>query len=293
MTAQDTVFRDEIGSADFTFDAKVSHVFDDMVARSVPFYSEVQRMQAELAMELLPDGDCTVCDLGCSTGTTIDLLISHARCPAGAEFVGVDSSPHMLKEAAIKLGQHLSSGRVKLVNADLNSTAEIPRCDLILMNWTLQFVRPLYRESLVRRVFESLKPGGALFLSEKALVSDSMLNRLYIDFYLRYKKGRGYSDLEIHRKREALENVLVPYRIEENITLLQNCGFKAVDTYFRWFNFACFVALKGAGAVRREAPDRTARTQLANHLSQADLPVVESVTPGACSIRGNGDGLRG
>jgi tRNA (cmo5U34)-methyltransferase len=257
MTARDVVFQSQDRSADFAFDAKVSLVFDDMVARSVPFYTEVQSMQSDFIVELLPDEDAIVCDLGCSTGTTIDLLANHPKCPPSAKFVGFDNSAHMLSEARAKLAHPVSEGRVQLVNADLNASAEIPKCNVIIMNWTLQFVRPLYRESLVRRVYEALKPGGALFLSEKVLVGDSLLNRLYIDFYLKYKKGHGYSDVEIQRKREALENVLVPYRIDENEELLKHCGFKAVDAYFRWFNFACFVALKSI-----DAEDHTPATTL-------------------------------
>jgi len=38
--------------------------------------------------------------------------------------------------------------------------------------------------------------------------------------------------------------VLIPYRVEENVELLKRCGFDAVDTCFRWFNWAAFVALK-------------------------------------------------
>jgi len=88
-------------------------------------------------------------------------------------------------------------------------------------------------------------PAVVFFLSEKILVADSLLNRIYIDMYLRYKKGRGYSDEEIRRKREALENVLVPYRIEENVELLHRCGFPIVDTWFRWLNFASIMAIRG------------------------------------------------
>ena len=46
------------------------------------------------------------------------------------------------------------------------------------------------------------------------------------------------------RKREALENVLVPYRVDENVELLKRCGFTTVDTCFRWLNWAAFVAIK-------------------------------------------------
>ncbi len=240
---KDEVFRENERAVDFTFNAKVAGVFDDMVSRSVPFYNEVQRMQVEFAAELLPDEPCLVYDLGCSTGTTIDLLASHPSCPRSAHFVGVDNSTDMLAKAREKLAPLGDAGRVELISGDL-AQLDLKPCSLVIMNWTLQFVRPIYRQSLVQRVCDAIRPGGALFLSEKTLVSDSQLNRLYIDFYLRYKRRQGYTDDELSRKREALENVLVPYRHDENVALLRQCGFETVDTYFRWFNFECLVAKK-------------------------------------------------
>lgn len=246
MTARDIVFRSEKRVLDFEFDAAVAGVFDDMVSRSVPHYADIQRLQTELILSFLPEEESLVCDLGCSTGTTIALLASHPRCPAGARFLGIDNSPDMLAQAAEKLGRHRADQRVTLLEGDLDAGVEIPPCNVVLMNWTLQFVRPLYRESLVRQVFAALRPGGAFFLSEKILVSHSLLNRVYIELYLRYKQENGYSDGEIQRKREALENVLVPYRIDENEVMLERSGFRFVDTYFRWLNFACLLAVKGA-----------------------------------------------
>jgi len=244
MTERDRVFDDAGRIADFEFNERVARVFDDMVARSVPYYDEVQRLQADLAVDFLPRAASLVYDLGCSTGTTLQLIAAHPRCPEGARFVGVDNAPAMLAQAEAKLAPHLAAGRVELLHADLNAGIELQPCRLVLLNWTLQFVRPLYRESLMRRIFEALEPGGALFLSEKVLVSDSLLNRLYIEHYLRLKRSRGYSDVEVQRKREALENVLVPYRVEENREMLERAGFRSIDLFFRWLNFACWVALK-------------------------------------------------
>ena len=52
-------------------------------------------------------------------------------------------------------------------------------------------------------------------------------------------------DLKIlANKREALENVLIPFSIEENIKLLKKVGFVSVETYFQWFNFSSFIAVK-------------------------------------------------
>jgi tRNA (cmo5U34)-methyltransferase len=242
--ARDILFRQDDASRDFAFDTKVAQVFDDMVGRSVPFYSELQHMLADLALQFTPSHDGRICDLGCSTGTTIDFILSNPACPATTHAFGVDNAPAMLEEARQKLAQHLDARRVTLITADLDGDLQLPSVNVVLMNWTLQFVRPLQREGLLRRIYSSLRPGGALLMAEKVLVEDSMLNRMYIELYYRYKSKQGYSVEEIQRKRESLENVLIPYRVEENVELLQRCGFDAVDTCFRWFNWAAFVALK-------------------------------------------------
>jgi len=242
--ARDILFQEESATRDFTFDTKVAQVFDDMVGRSVPFYDELQRMLADLTLQFTPTQDGRICDLGCSTGTTIDLILSNPSCPPTAHAFGVDNAPAMIQQAREKLESHVRANRVTLLTADLDGGLELPSVNVVLMNWTLQFVRPIHREALLRRIFASLRPGGALLLAEKVLVEDSMLNRMYIELYYRYKAKQGYTAEEIQRKRESLENVLVPYRVEENTELLKRCGFDAVDTCFRWFNWAAFVALK-------------------------------------------------
>jgi len=45
------------------------------------------------------------------------------------------------------------------------------------------------------------------------------------------KRRNGYSEMEIVQKREALENVLIPYRLEENKQLLRDTGFTKFDTF--------------------------------------------------------------
>jgi tRNA (cmo5U34)-methyltransferase len=66
-----------------------------------------------------------------------------------------------------------------------------------------------------------------------------------IDIYYDFKRARGYSDFEISQKREALENVLIPFTIDENIKMCKDAGFMDVSTIFQWGNFVTFVARKG------------------------------------------------
>jgi tRNA (cmo5U34)-methyltransferase len=58
------------------------------------------------------------------------------------------------------------------------------------------------------------------------------------------KRRHGYSEMEISKKREALENVLIPYRLEENEALLRSSGFSKFQTWFRWYNFCGMIAVK-------------------------------------------------
>jgi tRNA (cmo5U34)-methyltransferase len=242
--SKDVIFQENSAARDFTFDKKVATVFDDMVSRSVPFYAELQQLLADLCVQFVPEQDGAVCDLGCSTGTTIDLILSHPACPATTHGYGIDNAAAMLDQARGKLADLIQAKRVTLTQADLDSDLKLPPVNVVLMNWTLQFVRPIHREGLMRRIYASIQPGGALLMAEKVLVEDSLLNRLYIELYYRYKARQGYTAEEIQRKRESLENVLVPYRVEENEELLKRCGFAAVDTCFRWYNWAAFVAIK-------------------------------------------------
>jgi len=245
MGQQDTLFQEANRIQDFSFDERVAAVFDDMVSRSVPFYNEIQRIQADLIMDFLPKSGGVVCDLGCSTGTTIKHLTEHAHCPADAHFTGFDNSGPMLDKARGKLSGQINDGRVSLQLADLSCLTALPDCHAVILNWALQFVRPIGRERLLKTIHTALKPGGILLLSEKILAKDAVFNRLYIDHHLQFKKSQsGYTDAENQRKREALENVLVPYRLDENYALLERAGFAQSDTYFQWFNFVCFIAIK-------------------------------------------------
>jgi tRNA (cmo5U34)-methyltransferase len=232
---------------DFSFNKEVAAVFDDMLDRSVPFYQEIQRMVAELAVDFAQPGT-NLYDLGCSTCNPflqIDRIMPRdAGADAGVRFIGVDDSPEMLKKARAKLAAVKFARPFELRTADLNTVVEIENASVVLMVLTLQFIRPLYRERLVKSIYDGLADNGCLILVEKVLGEHSTFNRLFIQHYYEMKRRNGYSELEISQKREALENVLVPYRLEENKELLRAAGFRNVDVFFKWYNFCGILALK-------------------------------------------------
>ena len=233
--------RRRLRPADFAFGKQTAAVFDDMLERSVPFYDELQRMTGEIAADFALPGT-QLYDLGCSTGTT--LLMLDAVVPKGVRFIGVDASAEMLKRARRKLRAHRPAHAVELICQDLNRGVRMRNASVAIMTLTLQFIRPLYRQRLIRSVAAGMHPQGCFLLIEKVLPNVSALNRPFIKYYYAFKQRHGYSELEIAQKREALENVLIPYRLEENIELLRANGFSRCEVFFKWYNFCGLLAFK-------------------------------------------------
>jgi tRNA (cmo5U34)-methyltransferase len=240
--SKDEVFKNEIEKAsDFKFSANVANVFDDMVNRSVPFYGEIQRMMAELTADQAREG-ADVYDLGCSTGTT--MIGMDTMVKKDIRFVGIDDSPEMLDKCKSKLLQIGFSRDYELRCADLNEGVKINNASVVVLCLTLQFVRPIYRERLLKNIYDGINRGGALILVEKILAEESQFNREFINYYYNYKRRNHYSEMEISQKREALENVLIPYKLSENISLLRDTGFAHCEVFFKWYNFAGLIATK-------------------------------------------------
>jgi tRNA (cmo5U34)-methyltransferase len=240
---RDTLFQQDVRPEDFEFNDRVVEVFDDMLDRSIPYYKEVIVSTSRLLDAFLHTGD-TVYDLGCATGSTL-LELSRLLPDKGLDFIGIDNSAPMLEKARLKTELFSKQLAISFQQEDITSLA-YSEAGAFILNYTLQFIRPLKRAEFIRNLFGSLRPGGVLILSEKIILHDRGLNREYIDIYHQFKKSRGYSELEIAKKREALENVLIPFSIEENLTLLKNAGFASVAPFSQWFNFASFVAVKSS-----------------------------------------------
>lgn len=237
----DKVFSEIQKASDFEFNGTVAGVFDDMVSRSVPFYEEMQRMTAELAGRYAQPGT-KIYDLGCSTGTT--MLLMDKFVDEDIEFVGVDDSVEMIEKCREKIAQYKLSRAVQLAVADLREDIPVENASVVSMVLVLQFIRPLHRKKILKKIFDGIVPGGAIILIEKILTEHTGYNRDFIDFYYDYKRRNNYSDLEISQKREALENVLIPYKSSENIKLMKKAGFTEAEVFFKWYNFTGIVAKK-------------------------------------------------
>lgn len=239
MVQTDRLFHEmNPGYGEFSFDENVARVFDDMISRSIPLYADVQRSVPVLA-ELLDHRPIKVIDLGCSTGTSL-IHLARTLADRKLELVGVDNSQAMLSKCDEKLKSLDLHDQITTHHADI-SEYEFSEASIVLMNYTLQFVDVESRPQILRRIRESIQSGGFLLVSEKVIHDNVATDQALVELYFEFKRRQGYSELEISRKRDALENVLVPLTVDQNLEMFRQAGFGRVEVLLKWFNFATFV----------------------------------------------------
>ncbi len=235
--SMDKVFTKPI-TKQFEFDEDVAAVFDDMLERSIPFYKEVIALTCNvICTHAKPDAK--IVDLGCSTANT--LLSLYKKSSKLYHLKGIDNSTAMLHLARQKA--HAYGAKIEFMEEDITNVI-FENEDVVIANYMLQFIRPLQRASFVQKIYDGLHTKGLFIFSEKIIFEDKVLNKQMIDLYYDFKRHQGYSDFEIAQKREALENVLIPYTEEENRAMLKSVGFETIETIFKWGNFATFIAKK-------------------------------------------------
>jgi len=226
---------------DFVFDEKVVAVFSDMIDRSVPGYATTISMIGMLAQRYaLPN--TSLYDLGCSLGAAT-LSMGQQVATSGCKIISIDNSPSMISRCKENLQNSRMSIPVSFIVDDV-TISPITNASVVVLNFTLQFIAMDKRLALLQNIYDGLQHGGILILSEKICFSDVHLNDLLIDLHHNFKKAKGYSDLEISQKRNALENVLIPETIDTHKSRLSTIGFSSVDVWFQCMNFASVVAIK-------------------------------------------------
>ena len=238
---KDTLFRAEgTGNQPFAFNAEVVQVFDDMINRSVPYYRQVLTLSAEIARELY-QSNSVIYDFGSSTGALATLLQQEFKTDE-FQYIGIDNSAAMIESCRENL--NLSGDkRMQFMLADITNVP-LSNASICVMNYTLQFVEKQKRIEFLKKIYRSLLDRGCLILSEKCLESDSQISDLFVNRHHALKERHGYSKLEIAEKRNALENVLIPLTLSENIEMLKAAGFEKISILFKALNFVTLIALK-------------------------------------------------
>lgn len=240
--SKDTIYTEKISEInDFKFDETVANVFPDMLNRSIPGYVELVEMIGTSAKNIVQP-DTAVYDLGCSLGAVSAAVYKNCN-ELNYYGIAVDNSASMTKRCQEILSRENSGFKTEIICDDV-CNINIKNASLVVMNFTLQFIAPEKRLSLLQSIYNGLIPGGVFILSEK-IASDSKEDQEKVDLlYKQFKIENGYSELEISQKREALENVLIPETFSQHKERLRECGFAGISKWFQKLNFVSITANK-------------------------------------------------
>lgn len=251
MSSQDSKHQDSLFSApianlgDWQFDEKVAEVFPDMIQRSVPGYSNIITMIGMLA-ERFVTPHSQVYDLGCSLGAST-LSIRRNLAVNDCKIIAVDNSPAMVERCRRHIDAYKADTPVDVIEGDIRHV-KIENASMVVLNFTLQFLDPEDRQLLLNKIYQGLKPGGILVLSEKFNFEDGEIGELLFNMHHDFKRANGYSELEISQKRSMLENVMLTDSVDTHKTRLHKAGFTHCEVWFQCFNFGSLLALKEANS---------------------------------------------
>ena len=243
------------GPKPFRFNKQVVEVFDDMVSRSVPLYSETIDFLLYMVAKYYKS-NTNIYDLGCSTGTTFDYILQ--AIPATEQIlnlIGIDESEAMIDECRKKLEYGKVDHNIQIIKGDICSVP-IENASICILNYTLQFVKYENRDALLHKIYDNLNDDGILFISEKVRSPDKDIQKTCVYVYEDFKYRRGYTKEYIANKKDALENVLIPYTEQQIIDSLYSAGFDYVQTCVKWNCFLSIIARK-RGKLQSRSPAHT------------------------------------
>lgn len=228
----------------WTFDEEVTEAFDDMLRRSIPDYDTMRRIVLDLGSRFVVDRTWVV-SLGCSRGEDMAPFVD--RFGVHVRHLGLEVSEPMIAAARERFAGMIDAGFLEVRRHDLRTDRypAVP-ASLTLAVLTLQFTPIEYRSAILRRIYETTRPGGAFILVEKVLGEDARGQDLLVEAYHQLKAANGYSADEIAAKRRSLEGVLVPMTARNNEEALRIAGFETVQEVWRAYNFAAWVAIKSS-----------------------------------------------
>ena len=212
-------------------------VFDEGVLKSVPHY----RQMIGMIVEMLPfprQKKVVLMDIGTGTGNIAYNL--KAAFP-NSELVCLDLSPDMLELAGIKLA---SFRGVEYVKADVSGYKFDRKYDAIVSSLTLHHLETdADKHAFHKKAFKALKKGGVFINADIIVAPDKKMQaanlKKWKEFILRSSSLEFVADR--YKKYLAEDR---PAVLLHELDSLQKCGFRSVEVFWKYYNFAVYGGIK-------------------------------------------------
>ncbi|MDB5748417.1 MAG: type 12 methyltransferase [Massilia sp.] len=217
----------------------ISEDFDDHIQKSIPLYKQGHELVCQYSDFFLKP-DSVVYDIGCSTGQFLAKLARHHPQKTALRLVGIDTVEDMIGYA-----KKLSAEDPRMSFVVSNALdVEFDNCDMVVANYTIQFLPPRVRQTLIDAIYKALNWGGAFFMFEKVRAPDSRFQDYSNQVYIEFKLKNGFSEAEIINKARSIKGVMEPFSSQGNTDMLKRAGFTDIVTVQKYVCFEGFLAIK-------------------------------------------------
>jgi tRNA (cmo5U34)-methyltransferase len=203
--------------------------------RQVPGFLALQQMAALLLAEVVPE-DGHVLVLGAGGGLE---LKAFAEARPQWRFVGVDPSAEMLKLASATLGPLAS--RVELHEGYIDTAPKGP-FDGATCLLTLHFLTAEERRHTLRELSRRLKPGAPLVTAHHSFPQADGAKTRWLRRYAAFAISSGVPEVSATSAIDAISSRLPLLTPEEDVALLREAGFDAIELFYAGFTFKGWVA---------------------------------------------------
>lgn len=209
---------------------------------------QVATIDATLSLELLtsaaraikPDSTALL-DLGCGAGNYSLKMLSklpNLNCTL------IDLSQNMLDKARQRIAE-VTSGEIKAIQGDIRDI-HLPKnqFDIILAGAVLHHLREdADWEFVFKKLFDSLKLGGCLMISDLIFQENPSVNELVWKMYGDYLKQQGG---EIYQKKvfDYIEKEDTPRSMNYQLDLMKKVGFSSTEILHKNSCFGAFGGIK-------------------------------------------------
>ena len=211
----------------FSFDTVKD--FDNHINNSIKGYDLLDYLILNLCSFFTKE-ETIVIDLGCTTGRLIDKINKkyNSKC------IGYDIiDTQFIKETNCELIKE------DITNIDFN----LPKSNIILSVFTLQFIDINKRIDVLKKVYNSLTINGAFIFCEKEICNDGVIQESFT-FSNYDNKKQSFTAEEILSKEVDLRKLMNNLNSNQNIELLKLAGFNIIEPFFQSLNFKGYICRK-------------------------------------------------
>ena len=222
----------------WSFNNKVSKVFDQHVRESIPLYENFHDQACKIA-EFYCKENSIIYDLGCSTG---NFVLKISKIKNNLEIIGIDESKNMIEISKLK-NKKIKKNKVNFICSDIFDV-NLKKSDLIMCSLLLPFMKINKQKKLIQKIYKSLNHKGAAIILNKSLCNyanfENIFNQLYYDFKLK----QGISHDDVIKKAKSLRSIHTLNTLDEDCKMFKKIGFSKIEIFFKHLNFTGFLLEK-------------------------------------------------